>query len=658
MEESELGRETGNHALAIIMAQEASAWWALQYQRYSIRDLNRLPVFHRFVQIHYPFELADSHAREKYSTVDEKDTYEWEDFDAKKHEVLEHDRKTGKYNYSLNYHDLESPVHIQSWWLKDLEGGSITRDYQDYQVVESWAIEADQKVYERYTEEKGVKRGFKAGIKGQNEDSETWVEEIWTHDDENQHSKAWSQLGNSGGSTETTKGDYSWGESWNSSTEGQEKKYWHKQGTRDWGHHSGSDAFRRWDHSWDFNDSKRFEEKVTVKGDRDSGYRLRGEGQDWYKQEWEGRKVVGPEEEADRIKEAGLRSRLDGLFAAELAASHTKQQSIATLASYFPEFQPKVAALASRRLAAATASHETTNELLDLLFTLRDVQNDQEKLNQEMSASIRDDAARLGSMKKTMADLMENSLTTLSEMKPKGQLKHREEIEGWKGSHEAFFSQFQSGCALLTGLEIAKRDFLSDHSGLGSEDIQAAMSTLYNIMVKHDAVSDKIVDITNATDFKAELDRMEDSFEAIHTGYQQDKDPRRLMDMLKLLLEYQPIHLHLVGRIRGYSREEMDKELGVMSEVAQGTSLKGAKAKVKGARAAKLTPFQVMDQHLNRFIPVLNDLLKSSSVPEAELEPLLEAGSRSVDSGEPIEVLSEKIAVIAEAGDKAASLRS
>lgn len=638
------------------MAQEAQAWWALQYHRYSIRELNHLPVFHRFLQIHYPFELSDSHAREKYSTTDEVDTYEWEDFEAKKREGFSHDRKVGKYNYELRYHDLESLVHIESWWVKEREGGTITRDYGAYQVVEGWAVEPGLKTYERYTVEKGVKRGFKSGIKGDDEDAETWVEESWSHDEETLFSKAWSQLGNSGGLTENKRGDYTWGESWASTTSGQEKKYWHKQGTRDWGHNSGSDTCKRWDHAWDFSEGKKYEEKVTVCGDRDSGYRLKGEGEDWYKQEWEGRKVIGVEEEADKIKEAGLRGRLDALYAAELSGSQQKQQTIATLASYFPEFQAQVAALASKRLSLLSSPRESVDNLLNLLFSLRDLQTAQEKLNQEIVASMREDAARLASLKKGFAEVMENSVTTLALIKPSNQLKYREEIEGWKGSHEAFLAHFETGFELMKSMEVVKREA----TGLSLEDVQKAMSTLYNIMVKHDAVSDKIVDIVNASDFKAQLDKMEDSFETIHNSYHSDKSPKRLLEMLDLLLDYQPIHLHLVGRIRGYSKEEVEKELGTIEAEgnAEAPTVKGARAKSKSARAAKLTPFQVMDQHLNRFIPVLSDLLKQVSVPESELSQLEEAASRSVDSGEPVEVLSEKVAVIAEAGDKAASFRS
>ena len=640
------------------MAQEAQAWWTLQYRRYSIRELNHLPVFHRFLQIHYPFELSDSHAREKYATTDEVDTYEWEDYAAKKHEVFSHDRKTGKYSYELKYHDLESLVHIESWWVKEREGGAITRDYGAYQVVEGWAVEPGLKTYERFTVEKGVKRGFKSGIKGEDEDAETWIEELWSHDEETLFTKSWSQLGNSGGLTENKRGDYTWGESWASTTEGQEKKYWHKQGARDWGHHSGSDASKRWDHSWDFSEGKKYEEKVTVAGDRDAGYRLKGVGQDWYKQEWEGRKVVGAEEEADQVKEAGLRGRLDALYAAELAGSMQKQQTIATLASYFPEFQPQVAALASRRLAVNAAPRESVDNLLALLFSLRDLQTAQEKLNQEITSSMREDAARLGSLKKKFSEVLENSVTTVAHINPSKEFHFREAIEGWKGSQEAFFPHFETGFGLMTTMEVAKRDA----AGLAQADVQKGMSTLYNIMVKHDAVSDKIVDIVNAADFKSQLDKMEDSFETIHNNYHQDKDPRRMLEMLDLLLEYQPIHLHLVGRIRGYSREEVEKELGEIATEAEGSSgvlaVKGARAKAKSTRAVKLTPFQVMDQNLNRFIPVLTDLLKQVSVPDSELSQLEEAAGRSVDSGEPVEVLSEKVAVIAEAGDKAASFRS
>ena len=68
-----------------------------------------------------------------------------------------------------------------------------------------------------------------------------------------------------------------------------------------------------------------------------------------------------------------------------------------------------------------------------------------------------------------------------------------------------------------------------------------------------------------------------------------------------------PAHLYLVGRLRGYNKDEVTHELGdiksAVEETKSAPSLKNTRVKVRSGRSQRDTPFQLVDRALNRLLP-------------------------------------------------------
>ena len=644
------------------MAFEVEAWWTANYNKYSIRDLQRLPIFHRFVQIHYPFERSDDVHHERFyvqtTETEEIDIFEWTDKRSNRFERFQHAKKCNQYHYELRYRDEESPVTIKTWLQGELEWGTVVREYGTFTLQEGWRLEPPIRMYERFTEEQGIRKGFRAGINPLKGDYERWVEDVWEFGSERMFKKQWHKEGESGGETTNMHGDYTWGENWSGTPKRCEKKCWHKDGEHTWGHDTGKEPPRRWDHTWDFTPTEKYEEKVTVTSGRDTGYRYWGSKGDWYKQEWEGVKMLEREDRCEEVISAKLRERLDNLYQQELSSSLSQQQLLILLSRYLPKYTDRVTKLGTEIDSVKVQERKDVNDVLDKLEESRRIGSEQEELIKEMFGGFRDDlemlvvfnAYFLGAMKDSMMTLeqigkMIKDDSAYAEYEPK--VKEFEEMPG------GTVGKGKKGMDLIGELEKVKRQELEKFKGgIPQEEVEKAMETLYQIMVKHDAVSDKIVELTNAEDFKGQLDSMEDQFGQIHENYMQEGDPDKLHQMLNLLLEYQPIHLHLMNRLRGYTKDESNSEIGTINKAVEQTksapSLKNTRAKVRSGRPTRETPFQTMENHLNRFVPLLQRLLSSVDSPSSTKETLDTMLKKSVNSAEPVEVILEKTKILAD----------
>lgn len=641
------------------MAIAVEAWWSANYNKYSIRDLQRLPIFHRFVQIHYPFERSDDvHHERFYVEAEEVDVFEWTDKKNQRFERFQHDKKKNEYHYELRFRDDESPVTIRSWLQGELEWGTVVRDYGTFKLQEGWRLEPPNRSYERFTEEQGIKKGFRAGIHPLKGDYERWVEDIWEFGEERMFKKQWHKEGEEGGETTNQRGNYTWGENWSGTPKRFEKKCWHKDGDHTWGHDLGKEPPRRWDHTWDFQPDEKYEEKVTVTAGRDTGYRYWGSKGDWYKQEWEGVKMLEREDRCEEVISAKLRERLDNLFQQELSSSLGQQQLLALLGRFLPAYEDKVQKLGKALEAVQVQDPGNVESVLDRLEATRQLGNEQEELLKDMFGGFREDFNMLQVFNTVFLTSINDSMQTLARIG---------ELINDNSAHEEYVSKAQEyaemqggtvakgkrGLELMAQIEQVKRDELDKFKGgIPQEEVEKAMETLYQIMVKHDAVSDKIVELTHANDFKEQLDHMEDQFGEIHEHYLQEGDPDKLHQMLNLLLEYQPIHLHLMNRLRGYTKEESNSEIGAINTAVEQTksapSLKNTRAKVRSGRPPRETPFQTMENHLNRFAPLLQRLLAAVDAPQSSREAVDAMVQKTVTSAEPVDVVMEKTKFLAD----------
>ena len=74
------------------MASESEAWWTQHYTVYSIRDLQALPIFNKFLSMHYPFVRGSGDRTESFSSEGTIDTYQWSAHSSNEGEKFWHDQ--------------------------------------------------------------------------------------------------------------------------------------------------------------------------------------------------------------------------------------------------------------------------------------------------------------------------------------------------------------------------------------------------------------------------------------------------------------------------------------------------------------------------------------------------------------------------------------
>lgn len=365
-----------------IMASQLDAWWSCSYPRFSIRDLSRLPIYHRFLQLHYPYEREDKDHSETFHCSDTQDSFQW--IEQGRRESFTHEKAKDEYHYETEYPEKNYRIRVDSWTSREAEWGSIVKTYPQWELKEAWRSEGLDKTYERLTIEQGLKRGFKCGITIRAGEIERWVEEIWDQPEENVSRKSWERPGSSGGESRTQKGDYTWGEEWLSDSIQEKKKCWHEENGHKWGYASGKKGRQEsWEHQWDLDSLLRFEESLSFDGARASGYRYSQQGEDWYKQEWQGPGTI-PLDKDKEVANTHLGLTLGRLYERELAGSVKSDRTLRILLMSAPGFHKEVNELALKLAAFKPRASPDISETAGHIEDLRTLQDQQEALKEQM----------------------------------------------------------------------------------------------------------------------------------------------------------------------------------------------------------------------------------------------------------------------------------
>ena len=332
------------------MASESETWWSQHYTGYSIRDLQALPIFNKFIAMHYPFERASDERSESFASAGTIDTYEWSALDTKEGEKFTHDRSNDLWHYEHRYHDKDAHVTVRSWLSPEAEWGEVDQHFLDYVIKENWKLQGSVRHYERVTEQGGEKRGIKTGWLLRKRAWNTGLKLIGKR-------RAKASLRRSGSAPEPVEGKTSTtvettgGEKFGTeSGEHTEKKSWHTRGDKDWGNVHGEACGKIWDENWDISKAKRSEEKLTQDGDRRRGFRYLREGPDWYKQEWDGLAILGVQEGVEKLQEAGVRQVLDEVSSNSHDSVLKGEHTIEMLLREAPHFADEVEDLKKERI--------------------------------------------------------------------------------------------------------------------------------------------------------------------------------------------------------------------------------------------------------------------------------------------------------------------
>jgi len=650
------------------MASESQLWWSTQYTKHSIRDLQALPIFAKFNAQRFPYARDSGKGVETFTMESAGATLEWSHKTKAEGEKFSHERSSDTWFYEKRSEEGEVAVTRRTWLSPDTEWGTIQQQYRDFQVHEEWRLRDTDRRYEKYTLEEGSKRGLRTGSTPVVEGMESWVEAYWEAGEDTEFEKVWTRPDASGGENKHQRGAYWWGEVWHKAGDSVEKKSWHTEGDRDWGHVVGEACGKSWHEKWDISKTKRSEERLAQEGERHHGFRYLRDGADWYRQEWDGLAILGIDEGAELLKKMEFVQQLDEVHVNAMDTLLRGEHSMELLLREVQSFDSEFRNLQQLRLALSKPDSNNPDALFASIREARELADQQEQLKQRMIDAAYAEKGKYCQFPALFDRLLKASMATYKTLAAalKREKEVGERVDQWTKTYEEQkrrkgLSNFDKDAMIyddLLGMEREKNDYLAKFvGGLSQADTKQAMEQLYNIMVKHDAVSDKIIDLVQDAELKETLDGFEAKFEAINQEYRVKQDPEKLQEVLGLLLDYQPIHLHLVGRLRGYEKAEMTSELaslkGLVDESRGTASLENLRSKVRSGRSTKASPFQLVDRDLNRLLPFMLQLDKwlhahLDTTQTALMDSLSACLKKNVDGGEPFEIIIEKAALLAE----------
>lgn len=355
------------------MDAEAEAWWAIRYPQYSLRDPSQEPLFAELNAHSESWEDSETHTKGQISASIRTISRDFPQ--QKRTESLSCENKS--WTRSSKEMKAAYTLVITACRKEEDEWGRVERQYDTHVQEEVWSVKGGNKVYERTRVEAGVRKGMRVGLTQIKDTTARWVEEMWEEEGEKVFKKAWERPGESGGESRMDKEDYTWGENWYSSGIRFESKIWHRQKTHLWGQEHGHELATTWTHDWDLDTANKREDKLTLKAGREYGYRYRQEGQDWHKEEWEGRRF--PEDPA-----ASQDSALLALYVREHKGSLKSLAVLDALLALRPEFNDEGSALRALVLKADEQPKTNTREILQRVNELRDLQDAAEELKERI----------------------------------------------------------------------------------------------------------------------------------------------------------------------------------------------------------------------------------------------------------------------------------
>ena len=625
------------------MASESETWWTKHYTSHSIRDMQSLPIFNKFISMHFDYERTCDDRQESYTAGNTLDVFRWEQKDSNQGETFSHDRKTEVWFYERKFPGEEAHTVTRTWLSPDAEWGEIERTFLDFSIKESWKMKGSTRHYERCTLRSGEKRGLRTGCLPAQGGMEEWTETYWEKDGESEFERVWERPGASGGENKHNRGDYWWGEVWHRVGNHTEKKSWHTKGDKDWGHVHGEAPNKVWDEKWDISKTRRDEEKLTQDNGRCKGYRLCRKGPDFYKQEWDGLSLLNLSEGTDSLQTAKIRQELDEISGNSHDNLLKSEHTVELLLREAPEFKGESEELRKARVNVPKPNSQDVESLIAAVRAERELGDKLERLKQRMVDSIYADHGKFYELHNVLSVVLAESQTTLEKISeilktdPEATKSasdwSKKSIEIPKIPHLSAFSRTALYSESLQSLEKAKIAFISKLQVSGDESLVGnLMGLLYQTMVKHSAVSDKVVELVGDEELKGKLAALQEQYEANYSKFQEKAEGKLLTDNLELLLAYQPIHLHLISRVKPSTDDQPPQ--------------KGARGK---PRAATL-PTHELDQCFSRVIPFIvkvNDVIRGKE----DLGELLALDAQRVDDGAPVEVVGAKGELVSAAVD-------
>lgn len=639
------------------MARETETWWTGNYARYSLRNLNSMPVYNAFKSVKGHYSRTDGDRTESYWTVDNCNIYEWFIQGQNKGEKIGYDGWGKTWFYELWTPEVDHHLTVKTWLKANAEWGVIIRRYPTKEISERWTLDKGVKTLE-VTEVEGTKiKTHRTGVKPLADGVDEWTADTTESPGESDYEIKWARPAARGGETRSQRGSLTSGRAWFESGSDNEEKIWNEDSGHQWGSVKGQKGSQHYEHSWDLDGPKRQETHDYDEGSRNWGSKQRVEGEKWHKEEWEGlrpgpsgpapdysRRLLANYEEARNAlldSENTLDSMVDAEHQAILDSLKAQRNGLSTPAADNPEEiirsisrahallgeheRLKRALLAKPRSTAPPAE-----DFSNLLHTLQGlVTAHQTHLRQLTDSRVSDEHLR-------------QHVTTLEHKRDtvKGPLGKvlLEETAGLLREQTGLKQEFVE--KLLkepAGIDPAVVQQLKDEH---ASSVAGYMETLYSVMIKNDAVCDTLIEALKDEETKAKLDEFESEFERIHAEYEETKDSAKFGEMLDLLLQYQPINYDMAGRLHNLDPSQAKKDLA-----HSGVSMGAQRAKVRSGRPAT----SAFDQFAAKVDANLGFAAAALRGLAGDEEAAVKAESGLELAGDPIPTIDAKLDVLSEA---------
>lgn len=570
------------------MASDIETWWPANYPSFSIRDLHGLPIFRRFLQLHYPYERVNTEKQETFSTNDLAD--EFKTTTAELEESFKHNKQESKYSYAKKYREKDCEVSVISNVQGNTEWGSVERKFDTWELKEAWKLTPPNREYEKFTLEKGTKKGFRCGISPKDIGTERWIEEIWEAEGEETYKKTWEKEGESGGEMRTRKGDYTWGEEWVKAGNNSEKKVWHEKGGKKWGESSGQKGDTAWQNRWESDPDSKLEEKLTQEGTKATGFRYTAKGAEWYKQEWEGVKAF-PEGLTPLAISASQLARLEEFYLRMESSIQHSNRTLRIMLPSLPAFNSKVQALEDRLTLLQASDRSSPDTVFTRVEELRMLGNDQESLKQTMWEAGSAEWKLFEHLMNSLKAQADDSFLTLRKLAEviqmdsfETKLKTAQEsiANTYSSSSSSFGDQLQAWKSLFASLEGLKREHFQYATQLVPEkDASLLMERALRRQDLEDSVKHAYILLTRTHDFVSDLSALaqdeksvgtiavlKNKYEEIYTRFMKKPGSDQAQELQEVLKAYNRLQVALLSRMRGDGMEAQLRDLTAAAETA------------------------------------------------------------------------------------------
>ena len=515
------------------MGSKSEDWWQGSFQKYSIKKFNSMSVYLKFRRCSSPYSKGDHNFREAYWKDDNCYIYEWFDRREQQGEKFGIDYNSSTHFYE-NWH-MEDSIHvvIKSWLCGETEWGLVIKYYPDHEEHENWSVDRESKILESKKVFPDKTESITNGKKYTDTGLEDFTEKFWSTPDKSSREKTWNRGPAEGEEKEFKEEDKTWGESWEKDGPDFKKVEWNEEPGRKWGESNGKTGIEEWNKVWDRNPELDYEEETHKKPGKEWGTIRSMSNDARFLVEWEGQKP--------RVELPDSEDLTEGTSKKPTSMKPAKGKSLRSAA---PDSQ-----------RGRSRPDEENEEKLKL------AEENLAKAGQQLAAvaqGLKDDLSKriddFGGFELTTKEIedLTNLRQAVEEISPA--LDH---------GNDSVLEDIHNLRKIGQDLDLLEKSILSSVPDLSQvsqafSDLTSTASSLHSV-----------IDPSNQTDFKLDLNRLTREFDSLTSSKQKFNSLSQLAPLLRGLLNFQSKNAADFDRKSAEITELLSSTLKSFEEVLQ-----------------------------------------------------------------------------------------